>query len=56
MRMDASIGGGPDAPAYELVADATRSLLSVAENLKITAAAEVALSSLAQPMRDEVVA
>jgi hypothetical protein len=54
--MDALIGGGPDSPAYELVADATRSLLPVMEKLKITTAAEVDLSSLAQRMRDEVVA
>ncbi len=56
MRMDALIGGGPDSPAYELVAEVTRSLLPVMEKLKITTATEVNISSLAQRMRDEVVA
>ena len=56
MRMDALIGGGPDSPAYELLADVTRSLLPVMEKLKIATAAEVNISSLAQRMRDEVVA
>lgn len=56
MRMDALIGGGPDSPAYDLVADVTRSLLPVMEELKITTATEVDLSTLAQRMRDEVVA
>jgi hypothetical protein len=56
MRMDALVGGGPDSFAYELVADVTRSLLPVMEKLKITTATEVDLSSLAQRMRDEVVA
>jgi hypothetical protein len=54
--MDALIGGGPDSPAYELVTDVIRSLLPVMEQLKITTATEVDLSSLAQRMRDEVVA
>lgn len=56
MRMDALIGGGPDIPAYELVADVTASLLPMMERLKITTAAEVALPSLARRMQDEVVA
>lgn len=56
MRMDALIGGGADIPAYELVADVTRSLLPLMEKLKITTAAEIDLPTLAQRMRDEVVA
>jgi SAM-dependent methyltransferase len=56
MRMDALIGGGPDLPAYELVADVIRSLLPVMEKLKITTATEVDLTTLAQRMKDEVVA
>ena len=56
MGMDALIGGGPDCPAYELVADVIRSLLPVMEKLEIATAAEVSISSLAQQMRDEVVA
>ena len=56
MRMDALIGGGPDAPSYDLVAEGIGSLLPVLEKLKITTAAEVDLPTLAQRMRDEVVA
>ena len=56
MRMDAVIGGGPDCPVYELVAEVTRSLLPVMEKLKIATATEVDVASLAQRLRDEVVA
>jgi SAM-dependent methyltransferase len=56
MRMDALIGGGPDCPAYELVAEVTRSLLPMMEKFKIASAAEVDVSSLAQHLRNEVVA
>jgi SAM-dependent methyltransferase len=56
MRMDALIGGGPDAPPYKLLAEVTRSLLPVMEKLKITTATEVDISTLAQRMRDEAVA
>jgi 2-polyprenyl-3-methyl-5-hydroxy-6-metoxy-1,4-benzoquinol methylase len=56
MRIDALIGGGPDYPSYELLADVTRSLLPVMEKLKIATAAEIDLPTLAQRMRDEVVA
>lgn len=56
MRMDALIGGGPDCPAYDLVADVIRSLLPAMEKLEIATATEVNISSLAQRLRDEVVA
>lgn len=56
MRMDAVIGGGPDCPVYELAADVVRSLLPVMEKLQIATATEAEISSLAQRMRDEVVA
>lgn len=56
MRMDALIGGGPDCPAYEMVAEVTRSLLPVMEKLNIATATEVDVSGLAQRLRDEVVA
>jgi len=56
MRMDALIGGGPDCPAYELVAEVTKSLLPVMEKSKIATAAEIDVSSLRQRLRDEVVA
>jgi 2-polyprenyl-3-methyl-5-hydroxy-6-metoxy-1,4-benzoquinol methylase len=56
LRMDALIGGGPECPAYELVAEVIQSLLPVMEKLKIATAAEVEISTLAQRMREEVVA
>jgi 2-polyprenyl-3-methyl-5-hydroxy-6-metoxy-1,4-benzoquinol methylase len=56
MRMDALIGGGSHCPAYEIVADVVQSLLPVMEKLKIASAADVGISTLAQRMRDEVVA
>ncbi|PYJ71654.1 MAG: hypothetical protein DME75_07120 [Verrucomicrobia bacterium] len=55
MRVDALIGGGPQCPAYELVAEVVQSLLPVMEKLKIATAAEVGISTLVQRMRDEVV-
>jgi SAM-dependent methyltransferase len=56
MRIDAWIGGGPQCPAYEILADVVRSLLPAMEKLNIASAMEVEISTLAQRMRDEVVA
>lgn len=56
LRMDALIGGGPDCPAYGLVANVIQSLLPVMEKLNIATAAEVDIATLEQRMRDEVVA
>ena len=56
MRVDALIGGGPQCPLFEVVAELTQSLLPVMEKLNIASAAEAEVSSLAQRMRDEVVA
>jgi SAM-dependent methyltransferase len=56
MRVDALIGGGPQCPVFEVVAEVIQSLLPVMEKLKIASAAEVGISTLAQRMRDEVVA
>ena len=56
MRMDALIGGGPQCPVYEIVAELIQSLLPAMEKMKIAGAAEVGISTLAQRMRDEVVA
>ena len=56
MRVDALIGGGPQCPLYEILAELIQSLLPAMEKLKIASAAEVGLSTLAQRMRDEVVA
>jgi len=56
MRMDALIGGGPQCPVYEIVAELIQSLLPAMEKMKIASAAEVGISTLVQRMRDEVVA
>jgi 2-polyprenyl-3-methyl-5-hydroxy-6-metoxy-1,4-benzoquinol methylase len=56
MRMDALIGGGLQCPVCEIVAELVQSLLPAMEKLKIASPAEVEISTLAQRMRDEVVA
>lgn len=56
MRMDALIGGGPQCPVYEIVSELVQSLLPIMEKLKIASPAEVGMSTLAQRMRDEVIA
>jgi len=56
MRMDTLIGGGPQCPVYEIVAELVQSLFPAMEKLKIASAAEVGMSTLAQRIRDEVVA
>jgi hypothetical protein len=56
MRMDALVGGGSDNPAYDLVAETVRSLLPVMKKLNVATAAEVDIATLAQRIRDEVVA
>jgi len=56
MRVDALIGGGPHCPLFEVVAELIQSLLPVMEKLKIASAAEVGISTLAQRIRNEVVA
>jgi hypothetical protein len=56
MRMDTLIGGGPRCPVYEIVAELVQSLFPAMEKLKIASAAEVGMSTLAQRIRDEVVA
>jgi len=56
MRIDAWIGGGPQCPAYEILADVVRSLLPAMEKLNIVSAQEVEISTLAQRMRGEVIA
>jgi hypothetical protein len=56
MRFDTVIGGGPQCPLFEALAELTQSLLPAMEKLKIASAAEIGISTLAQRMRDEVVA
>ncbi len=56
MRIDALIGGGPQCPLFEVVAELIQSLLPVMEELNIASAAEAQASTLAERMHDEVVA
>src|SRR5215471_10500945 len=56
MRIDALIGGGPQCPVYEILAELVQTLLPVMEKLNIASAAEAQVSTLAERMRDEVVA
>jgi 2-polyprenyl-3-methyl-5-hydroxy-6-metoxy-1,4-benzoquinol methylase len=56
MRVDTLIGGGPQCPLFDVVAELIQSLLPVMEKLKIASASEVDIPNLAQRMRDEVVA
>ncbi len=56
MRMDALVSGEEDSPVYKLVAEAVRILLPTVERLSIASAAQVQIDSLADRMREEVVA
>jgi 2-polyprenyl-3-methyl-5-hydroxy-6-metoxy-1,4-benzoquinol methylase len=56
MRVDALIGGGPQCPLCEILAELVESLLPTMEKLKIASAAEVGISTLERRVRDEVVA
>ncbi len=55
LRLDGAISGGPSAP-HEALAEVVRSLLPVMERFGIATAAEVEIDSLAQRIRDEVLA
>ena len=56
MRIDALIGGGPQCRVCEILAELVQTLLPVMEKLNIASAAEAHVSTLAERMRDEVVA
>jgi SAM-dependent methyltransferase len=56
LRMDALIGGGPECPGYHLVAEVVKSLLPAMEKFNIATPAEVAPETLAERIRQEVVA
>ena len=56
MRMDTLVSGEGDSPVYKLLAEALRSLAPTLERLNIASAAEVKIDSLADRMREEVVA
>lgn len=56
MIMEARVEGGPDSPAYAYVAQSVRSMLPMIEQLEVVTAEEVQIETLAERLRDEVVA
>jgi ubiquinone/menaquinone biosynthesis C-methylase UbiE len=56
MRLDAAVGGGPVQTMYVVIAEVIRSLLPLIEKLGLATAAEVDVDTLADRIRDEVVA
>jgi SAM-dependent methyltransferase len=56
MSMGARIGGGPDTPGYEYATNVLRSLLPMAEKFGIATAEDMALDTLTDRVRNEVVA
>jgi SAM-dependent methyltransferase len=54
LRLDASLGAGPDCPAYELVSEVVRSLLPAMEKFGVVTPAEVRIDTLADRLREEV--
>jgi hypothetical protein len=54
--MDALVSGEGDSPVYKLLAEAVRSLVPTLEKLNIASPAQVEVDSLADRMREEVVA
>jgi SAM-dependent methyltransferase len=56
MRMDTLVSGEEDSPVFHLLAEAVRTLVPTLEKLNIASAAQVQIDSLADRMREEVVA
>ena len=56
MRLDAIVSGQEDSPVYKLVAEVVRSLEPTLEKLNIASIGEMEIDSLAERMREEVVA
>jgi ubiquinone/menaquinone biosynthesis C-methylase UbiE len=56
LRMDILIGGGGAFPGFEILAGTIESLLPAMERLGIAAAPELRVATLAERMRDEVIA
>jgi len=55
LRLDAPIGGGPDWPGYDYVADTVRSLLPMLERMGAVTPEEVHVETLADRLRAEAV-
>jgi ubiquinone/menaquinone biosynthesis C-methylase UbiE len=56
MRVDAMVSGEAESPVYQLLAEAVRSLVPTLSKLKIASPAHVRIDSLADRIRQEVVA
>ncbi len=56
LRADTLVAAGPDSPLYQYIAHTIRSLLPLMERLGIATAEEVAIETLAERLRAEVVA
>ena len=56
LRFDTLVGTGPDSPLYQYMAHTIRSLLPLMERLGIATRDEVAVETLGERLRDEVVA
>jgi hypothetical protein len=56
MRMDAIVSGAAESPVYKLLAEAVRSLVPTLQQLNIASPGQVQIDSLADRIRDEVVA
>ncbi len=56
LRMDTMLGGGPDFAGYHVFAETFRSLLPVMERFGVATAAEFEIDTLAERIRDEIVA
>ena len=55
-RLECIMDGGPHSPVYEWMAESVRSVLPRMEVLGITTASEVEIDTLAERMRDEILA
>ena len=56
MIQAARLGNGPDSPAYQHITEITRTLLPLMERVGVATAAEVGIDTLAERLRQEVVA
>jgi SAM-dependent methyltransferase len=56
MLLESRVDGGPDSPAYQVVAEVVRTLLPAIERTGVASAAEIDIGTLAQRLRAEAVA
>jgi SAM-dependent methyltransferase len=56
MRIDAVVSGAPESPVFKLLAEAVRSLVPTLHKLKIASPAYIQIESLADRIREQVVA